>query len=530
MMGFSTGLLVFVGFWPHHLVMPLAVSYLSGSSDWSLWLLAKRGAFATTRAIRRNAALWLIAVAAMGWPLQTHADILWSDLGANLAHATGDGTDILSGAVKRDDSSSDTLYFKFQVDPLSDVGTEEYLAAFGLYEGGEERLALGNSLKAWAYSAFNTAETGASNRIAGDFDLHSSRPESSGLGAFYQFEFPRRGVKRTVVFKVQYVRGADDLVTVWLSPNLARGGTDGNQRESLTTKFKANASFDQVRLRHAGSGNGWIFSDMAMATSFRDFIVPHFWQTGWFLGLSALAVLAGVGASVRIVERKKFQRRLQLAEQERALERERSRIAQDLHDDLGSSLTRISLLSDLAKADKDDPTQVEVHMDKISQSAAQSVRALEEIVWAVRPSGDSLQSLVEYIAHFANELFEGDGTRCRLDLPHDLPARPLPPEVRHNIFLVVKEALANVLKHASAKEVRVQARATGNSLEILVQDDGQGFALEARPLEEGRHGLGNMRRRAEALGGMLTLQSAPGKGTTIRLVMNFPSEAATGRT
>ena len=79
-------------------------------------------------------------------------------------------------------------------------------------------------------------------------------------------------------------------------------------------------------------------------------------------------------------------------------------------------------MSDLARADKNNPAQVETHVDKISQSADQTVRALEEIVWAVRPGSDSLQSLVEYIAHFANELFDGDRTRCRLDLPHDLPA------------------------------------------------------------------------------------------------------------
>src|SRR6185369_13662525 len=143
---------------------------------------------------------------------------------------------------------------------------------------------------------------------------------------------------------------------------------------------------------------------------------------------------------------------------ERALERERSRIARDLHDDLGSLLTRISLLSGLLQQEKDNPTQVEANAVKITQSANQTVRALEEIVWAVRPGSDSLQSLVEYIAHFANELFEGAGAKCRLDLPHDLPPRPLPPEVRHNIFLVVKEALTNALKHSGADEVRVQAK------------------------------------------------------------------------
>ncbi|HZQ48567.1 MAG TPA: sensor histidine kinase, partial [Verrucomicrobiae bacterium] len=221
--------------------------------------------------------------------------------------------------------------------------------------------------------------------------------------------------------------------------------------------------------------------------------------------------------------------RLRHLEQQQALERERARIARDLHDDLGSSLTRISLLSGLAKADKENPRQVEVHMNKISQSAEQTVRALEEIVWAVRPGSDSLQSLVEYIAHFANELFEGDSTRCRLDLPHNLPARTLPPDVRHNIFLVVKEALTNALKHASAREVRVQAKAFANSLEILIQDDGQGFNPAVPPGGGEGNGLGNMRRRAEAIGAKLAFLSAPGKGTTVSLTLNFPAAEVAAR-
>jgi signal transduction histidine kinase/streptogramin lyase len=253
-------------------------------------------------------------------------------------------------------------------------------------------------------------------------------------------------------------------------------------------------------------------------------VLPHFWQARWFLGLASLGLLASVAGTVRILEKRKHQRRLRLLEQERALERERARIAQDLHDDLGSSLTRISLLSDLARADKDHPSQVEAHAQKISQSAGQTVRALEEIVWALRPGSDSLQSLVEYIAHFASELFEGDTARCRLDLPHDLPTQSLPPEMRHNIFLVVKEALTNALKHAHAREVQVQARASGMVLEIVVRDDGQGFEAQALPPAPGkRHGLGNMRRRAEDMGGTLTVESARGKGTTVRLNVRFPA-------
>lgn len=467
---------------------------------------------------RRCASAWAVVLVWFLAGTKASADVLWSDLGARVVHKTGEGVDILGGAVKRDDQASDALYFKFTVDPLSDVATEEYYAAFQLFEADQPRLAVGNAPEAWGYSAYYTSETGPSNKMVGEFNLKSSQPEAAGLGVVRPYEVVHQNQARTIIFKVQYVPAGDDLITVWLSPKVHRGATVENQPEILTTRFKANASFNQIRLRHEGLGNGWIFSDMAIATSFSDFVVVRFWQTWWFVGLSSLTLLAGVALSVRIVERRKYQRRLQRAEQERALERERTRIARDLHDDLGSSLARISLLSSLAKEDKENPEQVLSHITKIAQSADDTVRALEEIVWAVRPDSDSLQSLVEYIAHFSNELFEGNGTRCRLDLPHDLPALPLPPEIRHNIFLVVKEALTNVVKHAGAREVRVQAKATPDTIEIIVQDDGQGFDAVATPTTRRHNGLGNMRRRAEAMGGNLTVESTK-KGTNVRLIV-----------
>lgn len=445
-----------------------------------------------------------------------------------MTHNTGEGIDILGGAVKRDDTASDVLYFKFHVDPLSDIASEPYLAAFQLFQGNTPRLAVGNALEAWGYSAFQTSATGPSNAVAGEFNLKSARPEAAGLGIYRPYELPVSDHKhqRTIVFKVQYVSGGDDLITVWLMPHLALGDTAENQPELLTTTFKADASFDQIRLRHEGGGHGWIFSDMAIANSFHDFVIVHFWQRWWFLTGAALLFLGGVIAAVRLAEARKYQFKLRLAEQSQALERERSRIARDLHDDLGSSLARISLLSSLAKEDHENPEQVLAHVTKIAHCADETVRALEEIVWAVRPGSDSLQSLVEYLAHFSSELFDGNPTRCRLDLPHDLPRLVLPPEIRHNLFLIVKEALTNVFKHATAGEVRVQAKATPRTLEILVQDNGRGFDPGNPPASPSiRDGLGNMRRRAEAIGGELTVTSGK-NGTTVRLAVDLSRLAA----
>jgi len=214
----------------------------------------------------------LTALALFGWPHLGRAVLVWTDLGATQAHETGIGTDILDGLLQRNESSTDTLYFKFHVDPVSDANTEPYFAAFQLFEGNQERLAVGNALNAWAYSAFETGQTGPSNRVVEYIDLNSANPEPSGIGTFFKYELVHSRIERTIVFKVQYVAGGDDLVTVWVNPDLRPGATEASQPKSLTTQFKANASFNQIHLRHGGGGSGWIFSEMAIATSFGDFV------------------------------------------------------------------------------------------------------------------------------------------------------------------------------------------------------------------------------------------------------------------
>ena len=343
----------------------------------------------------------------------------------------------------------------------------------------------------------------------------SALPDSTTMSALrvppgkHRLEFQYTGISLSAPERVRFRYRLEGLDSDWV---------EGAASRTALYSFVPPGQY-RFRVMACSSGGNWNEAGASLLL----IVLPHFWQAWWFIGLSALVLLALVGGVARLLEKRKHQRRLKQLEQERALEGERARIAQDLHDDLGSSLTRISLLSDLARADKDNPAQVEVHARKISQSAGQTVRALEEIVWALRPGSDSLQSLVDYIAHFANELFEGDRARCRLDLPHDLPARSFPPEMRHNIFLVVKEALANALKHAGAREVRVQVKATGNRLEILVQDDGRGFTTAGRNSPSRRQGLENMRRRADAMGGTLSVESAAGTGTTVMLSVNFPN-------
>ena len=252
-------------------------------------------------------------------------------------------------------------------------------------------------------------------------------------------------------------------------------------------------------------------------------VLPHLWQTWWFTGLAAIAVVGAVAAAARSIEARKSRREVERLEQQHLIERERTRIAKDIHDDLGASLTRISLTSGLLAADKNKPDAVELHAGKIAATALETVRSLDEIVWAVNPRHDTLDSLVEYISHYADEFFEGTNVACRLELPIELVPVPLTAEVRHNVFLVVKEALNNLLKHSRASEAHICARLTDGIFALEISDNGTGFAAANQMDRRAGSGLGNMGRRIESIGGRFQVSSKPGQGSTIRISLPLGS-------
>jgi signal transduction histidine kinase/streptogramin lyase len=254
-------------------------------------------------------------------------------------------------------------------------------------------------------------------------------------------------------------------------------------------------------------------------------VLPFFWQTGWFRWLCLAGFALAVGGSAWFVARRRDQRRIERLERLNVLERERSRIARDIHDDLGANLTRIAWLSDLVDADKAMPDLVEGHSRKIGGYASQMVRSLDEIVWAVNPRNDTLQSLAQYFTHHAHEYFDPTSVNCRLEIQQDLPAMPIPSEIRHDLFLALKEALHNIHKHAAATEACVRLTVTNAALTLVVEDNGRGFDPAARPAGRAGHGLENLRQRIQSLGGQFRCESGPGRGTRLTFAVKLPDPA-----
>ncbi len=255
-------------------------------------------------------------------------------------------------------------------------------------------------------------------------------------------------------------------------------------------------------------------------------VLPFYWQTWWFRTAVILLAVFAVAWSVRYETRRRMQRRVEELEYERGIERERARIAQDIHDDIGSSLTRITMLSQSVRAGLDQPYQVTPVLGRIHDTAIQVTHTLDEIVWALDPQHDTLESLVRYLARFAQERLGEAGVSCRLDLPMNLPAWPLSTQTRHNLLLAFKEALSNSLKHAAASEVQVALELRPDEFVITIRDNGRGFdqskiADVAGDSSRVGRGLGNLRHRLAQIGGRCEIVSDPGNGTrvvfTIRL-------------
>jgi ligand-binding sensor domain-containing protein/signal transduction histidine kinase len=257
-----------------------------------------------------------------------------------------------------------------------------------------------------------------------------------------------------------------------------------------------------------------VWNDVPVTMNFR--VLPFFWQTWWFLSLAAVLGAGALAGTVFYIARRRWKQRLEHLQVQLSVERERVRIAQDIHDGVGANLTEIAWLAEIAEKESANPEEVRAQARKISGTARETVQSFDEIVWAVLPQNDTLTSLVEYLGGRVDELFENAPTRCWFTAPKALPDLVIPAELRHSFFLACKEALHNVNKHARASEVRVEVTFKAGRLRVQIEDNGCGFDPA---LYESGNGLRNMRKRFADLNGTFELHSEPGRGTKISMAI-----------
>ncbi|MBN2162040.1 MAG: hypothetical protein JXR25_11520 [Pontiellaceae bacterium] len=245
-------------------------------------------------------------------------------------------------------------------------------------------------------------------------------------------------------------------------------------------------------------------------------VEPHYWEAWWFK-TSGYLVASGILILISLATADRMnRRRLILMEKSKAVEQERTRIAMDLHDEIGSELTRLQLLCHRAemaikKLGISDTPQSIFEIRRVTNKL---VAALDEMVWVVRPTNDNLEHVIGYLTQYASSFFENSAITCKTDMPLQLPDADIPGPVRHNLYLALKEALNNIVKHAEATEVLLEVNIEEQLLILSVHDNGKG--IDSREGERFKRGLVSMRRRMQLNGGIFSIRINEKQGTTVR--------------
>lgn len=245
---------------------------------------------------------------------------------------------------------------------------------------------------------------------------------------------------------------------------------------------------------------------------------PYWWETAWFRLVAPLSTFGLLGSLVIVWLRRRHRNEIERLELLQATEKERVRIAADLHDNLGADLTQIGLLSEKVRRHLDNPDEARQQLDNVFAATHELSRQLDAAVWAVGPANDTLESLVQHLCKYVQEVLVLANIRCRLAAPAEMPPMALSSALRNHVFLSVKEALHNVIKHAEATLVTLRVLLQPGVLVVEIEDDGRGIPEEKR--STGQDGLSNIHARMAQTGGRCEMVSGTsGKGTLVRLIL-----------
>jgi signal transduction histidine kinase len=240
--------------------------------------------------------------------------------------------------------------------------------------------------------------------------------------------------------------------------------------------------------------------------------VIRFWQQGWFQ-ITMLIISAIVGVFyLRLLARLALQSKAQ-----QVLQRERARIARDIHDDLGAGLTQLVLLGETEQRELATEPEARAKFERISEAGRRLLGSIDEVVWLVNSQRDSLQDFEAYICRYAENFLRSSSVRCRLDVDAEIPQASFNLATRRNLFLAIKEALNNAVRHSGATEVALTIQATNEEVRVTVQDNGKGFDSAVEKPE--RNGMSNMVQRMAELDGDCRVTSQPGAGCCVELVV-----------
>ncbi len=243
-------------------------------------------------------------------------------------------------------------------------------------------------------------------------------------------------------------------------------------------------------------------------------VARHFWETPAFYVAAAGLAIGGTLLILRQAARRREAARLAAQRYEAALVEERTRIARDMHDEVGARLSQLALMQDLIVRRHALPPDTERSLRELAVSTRETVNALDQVVWAVNPLHDTLVGLAEYLSYAASSYFAPLDIACRLDAPYEWPEVVVRAQVRNQLILAFREALQNIVKHAGARTVTLTLRYEASQFTVVLTDDGRGLPPDLSG--SGKEGLHNMKARLASIGGASEVRRRPEGGTEVR--------------
>jgi signal transduction histidine kinase len=241
-------------------------------------------------------------------------------------------------------------------------------------------------------------------------------------------------------------------------------------------------------------------------------IRPLYWQTRWFRW-AVLCALGFVGVRLWLWRQRARQRA------RKALDEERTRIARDMHDDLGARLSQLAMLHEMFAHEYPQPVAAAGALQQLTGQARQAVETLDQVVWAINPRNDTLANVADYLTHCTTSYLYPLGIISHIEAPAEWPALTVRAQTRHQLILAFKEALQNIAKHAAARAATLRLELTGRELQVQLSDDGKGLPTELDGLE--KDGLGNMQARLASIGGRAEFLPNPAGGTQVRFTISL---------
>jgi signal transduction histidine kinase len=269
------------------------------------------------------------------------------------------------------------------------------------------------------------------------------------------------------------------------------------------------ADWPAATIEAPGGGDPW--SIMPQRINIMPTLQPikvFFWQTGWFQAVLLTICLVAIATSLWLVAKLALHRK-----EEWLLRRERSRIARDIHDDLGSKVTQLVLHGEVTQSELPADAKLRSQLDLICHDARDVLSVLDEILWAVNPKRDHVRDFTAFVCDYAEQFLKVTSIQCFLDVAAEAPALELNLPVRRGLLMVTKEALNNAVKHSGATELWLQIRCEHGRLKLTLKDNGKGF--DPVTVSQKRNGLVNMAQRMAELGGTCVVVSQPGNGCRI---------------